>query len=101
MRFFRKPETQDGIRRDAVEWVRRLAEDDVTEEDQARFAEWLRTSPQHEREFLLANAFTQLTAQLRGCRRSSSRPRVCAYLLVAACLLVVVIGALVTTFASR
>jgi ferric-dicitrate binding protein FerR (iron transport regulator) len=101
MRFFRKPKTQDGIRREAVDWVHRLAEDDVTEDDQARFDAWLRASPQHEREFLLASAFTQLTAQLGGCRHRASRPRVCAYLIVVVCLLVVVIGAVVTTFAAR
>ena len=95
MRLFRKRDAQEVIRKEAVQWVRELADDDVTADDEARLAEWLRRSPEHERQFLVVRAFWELTAWRRG-RRRPSRLRGYACLIVAVCLLAAAIGALVT-----
>ena len=92
MRFFRKRGTQEEIRREAVEWAHRLARADVTRDDEIAFDAWLQRSPEHERQFVLASTFRELTGQLRGCRPGARR-RGCVYFIAAICLLALTIGA--------
>jgi transmembrane sensor len=59
---------------EAAEWIVQLRGDALSPKDRERFADWLRASPAHIREFLAASELWEVTAQVDPDRKLSSDP---------------------------
>src|SRR5262245_33828839 len=75
MGVFRNWRRPASIRREAIAWIYRLAQPDVTEDEKARCQAWLDSSPDNPREFLLATALLDLQSRGRGLPMRPARLR--------------------------